>query len=650
MAENDLRISPLAGLDEGVALRSILEGTANETGERFFGALVENLAKALSTHGAWVTEYFQERRRLRALAFWMDGQWVQDYEVDIAGTPCEQVIDTADLVHFPDKLLELYPEHHDIKAIGAVSYLGMPLKDTDGRILGHLAVIDRRPIPEEPRVLALFNIFAARATAEMRRLRAEKQVREREEKLRRLFDSAMDAVIEFDQNLKVTRMNPAAEQAFHCAAQQAMGEDFSKFLTEESRRKLSTLIQELAARAPGRQSLWIPGGLQAVPAGGKEFPAEATCSRFEIERQSFYSLILRNINERLEADRRIHSLAAEAAYLREEIKSVYRFDQILGQSEALKRVLEDVEQVAVTDTTVLILGETGTGKELIARAIHEASRRPDKPLITINCAAIPAALMESEFFGHEKGAFTGATQKREGRFELADHGTIFLDEIGELSLDLQAKILRVLQEGEFALVGSSRTKKVDVRVIAATNRNLDQYVGDGKFREDLYYRLNVFPIQIPPLRQRGDDVVLLASAFATKFAQRLGRKIEPLSDQCKRRLMAYSWPGNVRELQNVIERAVITSRDGRLNLDRALPDVRGETVRETRPVDETIHEASNRVLQLRDLQQLERKNILRALESTGWRIAGKDGAAELLGMNPSTLNSRIKALRIERPK
>ena len=649
MTKNDHRISPLAGLDEGVALRRILEGTADETGERFFAALVENLAKALSTHGAWVTEYLQESRRLRALAFWMDGQWVQDYEVDIAGTPCEQVIDTADLVHFPDRLLELYPKNFDIKAIGAVSYLGMPLKDTDGRILGHLAVIDRRPIPEEPRVLALFNIFAARATAEMRRLRAEKQVREREEKLRRLFDSAMDAVIEFDQNLKVTRMNPAAEQAFQCAAQQAIGENFSKLITEESLRKLRTLIHELGARTPERRSLWIPGGLQALPSGGKEFPAEATLSCFEIERQRFYSLILRNINERLEADRKIHSLAAEAAYLREEIKSVYRFDRILGQSQALQRVLEDVEQVAVTDATVLILGETGTGKELVARAIHGASRRPDKPLITINCAAIPSALMESEFFGHEKGAFTGATQKREGRFALADHGTIFLDEIGELSLDLQAKILRVLQEGEFALVGSSQTRKVDVRVIAATNCNLDQYVRDGKFREDLYYRLNVFPIRIPPLRERGDDVVLLASALAAKFAQRLGRNIEPLSDPCKRRLMAYSWPGNVRELQNVIERAVITSRDGRLNLDRALPDVPGETVRETRPVDEIIHEVPNRVLQLRDLQQLEQKNILRALESTGWRIAGKDGAAELLGMNPSTLNSRIRALRIQRP-
>ena len=650
MAENNHRTSPLAGLDEGVALRRILEGTANETGERFFGALVENLAKALSTHGAWVTEYIQDCRRLRALAFWMDGQWVKDYEVDIAGTPCEQVIETADLVHFPDNLLELYPEDADIKTFGAVSYLGMPLKDADGRILGHLAVIDRRPMPEEPRVLALFNIFAARATVELRRLRAEKQAREREEKLRRLFDSAMDAVIEFDQNLKVTRMNPAAEQAFTCAANEVIGEDFSKFLSAESWKKLGALIEKLDARAPERRSLWIPGGLQALPARGTEFPAEATLSCFEIERQSFYSLILRNINERLEADRKIHSLAAEAAYLREEIKKRCGFDDILGQSKALKHVMDDVEQVAVTDTTVLILGETGTGKELVARAIHGTSRRCDRPLITINCAAIPAALMESEFFGHEKGAFTGATQKRDGRFELADHGTIFLDEIGDLSLDLQAKLLRVLQEGEFTPVGSSQTRKVDVRVIAATNRDLAQSVRDGQFREDLYYRLNVFPIPIPPLRERGDDVVLLASAFAAKFAQRLGRTIEPLSDDCRSRLKAYAWPGNVRELQSVMERAVITSRDGRLNLERALPAILGEPTRKTSPAEETLDPVSNRILQLRELQQLERKNILRALESTAWRVAGKDGAAELLGMNPSTLNSRIKALRIERPK
>jgi len=383
-------------------------------------------------------------------------------------------------------------------------------------------------------------------------------------------------------------------------------------------------------------------------AGGREFLAEATLSRFEVGREPFYTLILRNVNDRLEAEKKIHSLAAEAEYLRDEIKVLGGFDEILGQSEALQSVLQDVEQVAPTDTTVLILGETGTGKELIARAIHGASRRKDKALITINCAAIPAALMESEFFGHERGAFTGATQKREGRFALADHGTIFLDEVGELSLDLQAKLLRVLQEGEFTPVGSSQTKKVDVRVIAATNRDLGQAVRAGSFRDDLFYRLNVFPLSIPPLRERGDDVVVLASAFALKFAQRIGRPIEPLTDKGKRRLKAYGWPGNVRELQNVIERAVITSRDGRLNLDRALPNVPGNGEKESASARATTEESPKRILNVRELQQLERQNIESALEACNWRVAGKDGAAQLLGLNPSTLNSRIRTLKIQR--
>jgi transcriptional regulator with GAF, ATPase, and Fis domain len=384
--------------------------------------------------------------------------------------------------------------------------------------------------------------------------------------------------------------------------------------------------------------------------GDKEFPAEATLSRFEIERRPFYTVILRNVNDRLEAEKTIHSLTAEAEYLREAVKTLGGFDQIIGQSPALKEVLRDIEQVAGTDTTVLILGETGTGKELIARAIHAASRRQNKPLITVNCAAIPAALMESEFFGHEKGAFTGAIQKREGCFALAHRGTIFLDEIGELSLDLQAKLLRVLQEGEFTPVGASQLRKVDVRVIAATNRDLVKAIRQGRFREDLYYRLNVFPIGIPPLRDRREDIPLLAAAFAAKFARRIGKQLQSLSEDNKKRLAAYPWPGNVRELQNVIERAVITARDGHLNLDRALPDAGGEAMREAARQQQRTEEMVERILQIHELQQLERENILRALESTSWRVAGKDGAAALLGMNPSTLNSRIRALGIARPK
>jgi transcriptional regulator with GAF, ATPase, and Fis domain len=296
---------------------------------------------------------------------------------------------------------------------------------------------------------------------------------------------------------------------------------------------------------------------------------------------------------------------------------------------------------------VLILGETGTGKELIARAIHATSRRANRPFVRVNCAAVPAHLMESEFFGHEKGAFTGATQKRDGRFALADGGTIFLDEIGELSVELQAKLLRVLQEGEFETVGSSHTRKVNVRVVAATNCQLEESVKEGRFRSDLFYRLNVFPVVVPPLRDRADDIPLLASAFATNFAKEIGRAIEPPSAECLQRLCSYDWPGNVRELQNVIERAVITSLDGRLNVARALPETAASRVANA-PTDNSP--SGQRVRTVTELQEDERANILLALESANWRVAGDGGAASLLGMNASTLNSRIRALGIKRPK
>jgi transcriptional regulator with GAF, ATPase, and Fis domain len=298
--------------------------------------------------------------------------------------------------------------------------------------------------------------------------------------------------------------------------------------------------------------------------------------------------------------------------------------------------------VAATDATVLVLGETGTGKELVARAIHAASGRRARPLVRVNCAAIPAALVESEFFGHERGAFTGATQRREGRFALAHDGTIFLDEVAELPADLQAKLLRVLQEGEFEPVGSSRTRKVNVRVITATNRDLGRAVREGRFREDLYYRLNVVPIEVPPLRERGDDVVILAAAFAARVGKRMGRTVDPLSADDIARLRAYAWPGNIRELQNVIERAVITSGDSRLDLARFLqagpaPAPPGATDRAPHPI-RTV----------RELEEIERESIVAALETAGGRVAGAGGAADRLGTKPSTLRSRMRALGIGR--
>ena len=406
-------------------------------------------------------------------------------------------------------------------------------------------------------------------------------------------------------------------------------------------------MEQLESGPRGQQYLWIAGGLTIRPTEGDSFSAEATLSRFESHRKSCFTLILRNVNDRLEAERKIQSLTSETEYLRTEIKELRHFEQIIGRSGPLQAVLRDVEQVAPTDATVLILGETGTGKELVARAIHAASRRRDKPFVRVNCAAVPAHLMESEFFGHEKGAFTGATQKREGRFALADGGTIFLDEIGELSTDLQAKLLRVLQEGEFEAVGSSRTRRVDVRVLAATNRRLEESVKEGRFRDDLFYRLNVFPIVVPPLRDRADDIPLLASAFASRYAKEIGRAIEPPSAECLERLSNYDWPGNVRELQNVIERAVITSQDGRLNLARALPEasiLRALCVYPDEP------RRCQRVRTAAELQDEERANTVLALESANWRVAGESGAAKLLGMNASTLNSRIRALGIKRPR
>jgi PAS domain S-box-containing protein len=630
--------------DENAALRHIVEGTSAVTGKEFFTELVRNLAASLQVCGAWVTEYLPDERRLRAFAFLINGQWRPGYEYLLEGTPCAPVIDGKELVHFEDRIVDLFPEDHGLAKIGAVSYLAMPLLDTEGKVMGHLGVLDNKPMPRTPRNEGLLRIFAARATAEVLRLRAEASLQESMQKLGRLVTSAMDAIIEVDPDLVITLANPAAQKVLGCDAERLLGTSLDRFLAESSRVKLKTLLRELASHPEGRRYLWIPGGLNMRGAeDSAEFPAEATLSCSDGPHGLFYTLILRDVNERVEAERRIRSLSNQAAYLREELLSLAGFEEIVGGSEPLLRALHDVQQVAPSDATVLLLGETGTGKELFARAIHAASPRADNALITVNCAAIPTQLMESEFFGHERGAFTGATARREGRFALADGGTIFLDEVGELPLELQAKLLRVLQEGEFEPVGSSRTRKVNVRVLAATNRDLSQLARDGRFREDLYYRLNVFPIRIPPLRERGEDVVLLADAFASRFAKRMGRTIQPVSPQQAQRLVAYQWPGNVRELQNVIERAVITSMNGSLNLERALPDV-------VPAAADPESQVNGRVYTMQELEALERENLLRALESCEWRVAGDRGAARLLGINPSTLASRIKALGIERPR
>ena len=333
-------------------------------------------------------------------------------------------------------------------------------------------------------------------------------------------------------------------------------------------------------------------------------------------------------------------LEQENEYLREEVQQAAAFGDLIGQSPALNAVARQIELVAPTNSAVLILGESGTGKEVVAREIHRHSRRAERPLIKVNCAAIPRELYESEFFGHAKGAFTGALLDRAGRFELADGGTLFLDEIGEIPLDLQAKLLRVLQEGEIERIGEERTRKIDVRIIAATNRDLRAEAEAGRFRQDLFYRLSVFPMELPPLRKRVDDIPLLAEHFLSRFARQLGRPRPRLTRANVQDLQRYNWPGNVRELQHALERSCIISPDGRLRFD--FPEDPSKD-RSRISASSTVQ----RILTVRELRDFEAANIRAALIECHGKVYGTNGAAELLGMKPTTLNSRIKSLGIK---
>jgi transcriptional regulator with GAF, ATPase, and Fis domain len=325
-------------------------------------------------------------------------------------------------------------------------------------------------------------------------------------------------------------------------------------------------------------------------------------------------------------------LETENIYFRHENKMKHRFEHIIGQSDGLKYVLYRAEQVAPSNTTILILGETGTGKELIAAAIHNMSPRSERPLITVNCAALPGNLIESELFGREKGAFTGADTRRVGRFEVADGSTLCLDEIGELPLELQAKLLRVIQHNEFERLGSSHTIKVDVRIVATTNRDLEEEVRKGRFRQDLYYRLNVFPITVPPLRQRKDDIPLMVQSFIERYSRKLGKQITTIQKETMKALQDYPWPGNVRELESIIERAVILCPGPVLQLADKL-EILSPTI----------------LSAVRTLEETERNQILKILSETRWRIEGKGGAAMILGIHPSTLRARMHKLGMVRP-
>ncbi len=459
----------------------------------------------------------------------------------------------------------------------------------------------------------------------------EAALRESKEKLTCILESAMDAIITIDEARHIILFNEAAEKVFRCPAKKAINKPFDQFLSERLLHLLKKNMQDLGKGSKTKLYMLAPEDLTAIRADGEEFPIEATISQFEMYGQKLFTIILRDINERKKAEEELNRLHLEKLYLQEEIKIEHNFEEIISCSKVFKKVLRKIEQVAATDATVLILGETGTGTELVAHAVHNISSRRDRPLIKVNCAALPANLIESELFGHEKGAFTGATSKKIGRFELADSGTIFLDEIGDLPMELQGKLLRVLQEGEFERLGNPHTIKVDVRVIAATNRNLEKVIENGDFREDLYYRLNVFPIKIPPLRERKEDIPLMVKYFCDKFGKKIGKKIESVDQKAMDALLAYNWPGNVRELENIIERTVIITSGNKLQLGDWVP----------------VKTKASSSTALLTLEENEKKHIIEALELTGGRVSGERGAAKVLGINSSTLESRMRKLGIK---
>jgi len=505
--------------------RSVVIGTATSTGADFFPTLVRSLADALHARYAYVTAC-DDATRARGLAFWDGKKFGPYWEFDVAGTPCMKVVQ-GEVCHYRDGLQEMFPHEEFLKTINAHSYLGVPMLDLSGRVIGHIAILHTEPMALTQQAIDVVRIFASRGASELKRQRAE---------------AALQSALEQVQKLQ-------------------------------------------------------------------------------------------------------KQLEAENVYLQEEISREHNFEEIVGNSREIIQVLEHVETVAATDSTVLIMGETGCGKELIARAVHSRSLRKNRPLVKLNCGAIPTGLVESELFGHMKGAFTGALERRVGRFELANGGTLFLDEVSELPLETQVKLLRVLQEHEFEPLGSSRTLHVDVRIIAASNRDLEKAVQEGRFRADLYYRLNVLPIVLPPLRQRRSDIPLLTTFFVERFARQFGRQIKGVVQETMDLLSSYDWPGNIRELQNVIERAVVLSRSPYLKLGADLLPVSSPVMQESIAPSERADQVSAGAA---SLEQVERRYILEILRKTEWVIEGDRGAAKILDLNPNTLRSRMKKLRIER--
>ena len=541
----------------------------------------------------------------------------------------QQLIGQSVEILVPERFRQAHPGHRNAyKAHASVRPMGAGLELFGRRMDGSEFPVDIMLSPMETaegRVV----ISVIRDISD--RKKAQEAIRRSEAQFRALFEFSPDAIIASDREGRITEVNARVESMFGYQRGELVGQSVDILVPERFRHTHPARRKDYASAARVRP---MGAGLELYGRrkDGSEFPADIMLGPVETEDGRIVLSVIRDLTEKRQAEEALRRSELQKRYLEEELNTEARFEEIIGESMGLKRVLKLVETVSATDVTVLILGETGTGKEVIARAIHQLSPRNKHVMVKLNCAAIPAGLLESELFGHERGAFTGAIDRKIGRLELAHEGTLFLDEIGDLPLELQPKILRALQEKEFERLGSNKPIPVNVRLVAATNRDLAKMVAEGQFRSDLYYRLRVFPILLPPLRERREDIPLLVRYFVDRHARKLYKKIETIPEETMRALTRWDWPGNIRELENFIERAVILTRGPVLRP----PLGELEMPEEPSPVRESSLEAT------------EREHILRVLRETRGKIGGSDGAAARLGLIRTTLNSKMKKLGIER--
>ncbi|QSE97758.1 sigma 54-interacting transcriptional regulator [Fulvivirga lutea] len=693
---------------EGIITR-LVEEALSKSKMDFIPNFIRTMAEYLNVSIVGISQVVDNvQDELEIVSLWNKDHFEENYTYKVNGSPAEKVLKEG-TTYYRQGIAQAFPKDAFLTANKSQGYLGVPISDSSKKTIGHLFIIDSKELEREPWVESLLLIGANRMGLEIERKRVEDELKERleleglvsdisaefinanEKTIRESIDWALRKVGEYVNADRSYIFKLSEDGSYGTTTAEWVKRDvmplkseFQKVLRKDypwpfelldaKRMLLISDIEEQTDDIGAFQKIFDQYGIKSMlnmpmvvgnrVYGYMGFDAEqknnwsindiillklvAEVIVNSIERVTIEKS-LRQMNDNLEKEVKDRTkklekaleevkdlrdkLEAENIYLKEEIGSTNYIENIISQDKDFKRVLVDMEHVAKTSSTVLILGETGTGKEVISKAIHSLSERKDKPLIKINCAALPATLIESELFGHEKGAFTGAVAAKQGRFELADGGTLFLDEVGEMPIELQPKLLRALQEGEFERLGGTKTIKVDVRLIAATNRDLEKAVEEGSFRSDLFYRLNVFPLYIPALRERKSDIRLLVNHFVQRYNQKLGKEVNKIPQSVISQLEKYNWPGNVRELENIIERAVIISPSNQLKLG----DWFLSGTKSTQNDDK-----------FETLEKFERNYILKVLHHTNWKISGPGGAAEVLGLKPTTLESRIKKLNISR--